>query len=319
MFNASTFDTSQALDLTNVFDKNGTISTAFPLGITTPDTTYVMGWIAGSLDNAGYDIDYGHFYASYENATFMEGFNYAVSANGVTTYYVDNGIEGTNGVDFIFDISGNNIISANGGDDFVIVGAGDDAVSGGDGNDEIYTSLGNDIVDGGKGDDSIFLWDGNDRSRGGDGNDEIWGEAGNDRLWGQKGDDYLLGGAGNDRLFGQGGKDTLLGGEGRDILKGGGGRDLLSGGEGDDTIFTGNGRDTVTFNLGDGSDIIMDFDTAKDKLMLDDDLGAASFADVMGLAQQVGTDTLLDFGSGDSITLENVAIADLAANDFGFF
>jgi Ca2+-binding RTX toxin-like protein len=64
-----------------------------------------------------------------------------------------------------------------------------------------------------------------------------------DVLWGDDGgDDALFGGAGSDSLYGQDGADTLRGGIGDDLLEGGGGDDVY------------------TFDLGDGSDLIRDFD-----------------------------------------------------------
>ena len=44
--------------------------------------------------------------------------------------------------------------------------------------------------------------------------------------------------------------------------------------------------------------------------------GLASFADVQAAASQVGGDTLIEFGGGDSITLIGVNVGDLHSDDF---
>jgi histidinol dehydrogenase len=43
-----------------------------------------------------------------------------------------------------------------------------------------------------------------------------------------------------------------------------------------------------------------------------------SFAEVMAAAAQVGADTVIDFGGGNTITLVGVAMATLVADDFAF-
>lgn len=347
MFNASTFDVSRGLDRTMVFDSNGVISTPFVSVNPTASgyTPYnVMANIAGNLDGAGYDVDFNDMLATYGNAIFHVGFNVTSTYNpgggapSVTTYYIDNGITGTSGMDFIFDAVGNNIIDAGAGDDFVAVGGGDDAVSGGEGNDTIYTAMGNDIVDGGEGNDVVFLYDGNDFAKGGKGNDELYGEAGNDKLWGQQGKDYLDGGLGNDKLYGGGGKDQLFGDEGNDVLKGGGGNDQLYGGEGNDKLFGGNGNDLISggtgkdkltgnsgednfiYNLGDDNDTITDFDLSDDTVSLDSGFGFSNFTDLMNsnVVTQVGNDVVFDFGNGDTLTLLNTVLNNLAVDDFAF-
>ncbi len=323
MFSASTFDTQLGIDDTIVYDLNGTISNPYNRYNGAPENygytpQYTLGYIFSMLDGAGYDVDFNDMWAAYSVSVYHSGMNSAVSQGGTTTYYIDNGIAGTAGSDVIIDGSGNNIIDAGAGNDLVMVGVGNDAVAGGDGDDEIYTALGDDIVDAGAGDDAVFLWDGNDQAAGGTGNDTLFGEAGNDKLKGQQGADYIDGGAGNDVVKGGGGKDQLFGGDGNDKVKGGGGHDLIAGGDGVD-ILTGNGgRDTFAFNLGDDQDTIKDFDGTRDKIQLDDDLGVTDFADVMGVAGQVGADVLIDFGNGDTLTLEDTLLASLEANDFVF-
>ena len=71
----------------------------------------------------------------------------------------------------------------------------------------------------------------------------------------------LLGEAGDDELRGFNGRDdVIVGGGGNDTLIGGTGDDLLIGGTGDDMLEGGAGSDTYRIGLGDGNDVITEFD-----------------------------------------------------------
>ncbi|CAN7400704.1 calcium-binding protein [Rhizobium sp. LjRoot254] len=122
--------------------------------------------------------------------------------------------------------------------------------------------------------------------------------------------DVMHGLAGNDSLFGLAGNDKLFGDAGNDVLNGGEGNDFLTGGLGIDTFI---------FVSGDGADVVMDF-TAKGRAHEIIDLTAvdsvASFEDLS--LDQAGKNVVLDLGDGDTITLRNVALANLDASDFLF-
>ena len=143
---------------------------------------------------------------------------------------------------------GNDYLDGEAGDDILIGGGGADTIFGGDGNDSLYgdaenvalADQGDDYLDGGTGNDYMMGMDGLDTIYGGDGNDSIWGGDGNDSIYGE---------AGNDQLSGEAGDDYIDGGDGNDLLQGGTGNDTLIGGSGNDTYF---------YNLGDGSDTIVD-------------------------------------------------------------
>ncbi|MGB3199920.1 MAG: hypothetical protein WBA99_03405, partial [Nodosilinea sp.] len=93
--------------------------------------------------------------------------------------------------------------------------------------------------------------------------------ASDDTIFGDAGNNYLDGGAGNDTLQGFDGNDTLLGGLGNDVMDGGSGNDTLIGGAGIDTLTGGSGRDRFTFTSPqDGVDVITDFTTAEDLIVL---------------------------------------------------
>ena len=124
----------------------------------------------------------------------------------------------------------------------------------------LYGEGGDDILLGSTANDTLNGGAGNDVLNGEYGNDKIYGGAGNDRLDGGYGDDILAGGDGADSLNGGYGDDTLGGGIGNDILYGADGNDILAGGDGADSLYGGYGDDTYLFNLGDGQDIISDYD-----------------------------------------------------------
>ncbi|MFM5958541.1 MAG: calcium-binding protein, partial [Dolichospermum sp.] len=101
---------------------------------------------------------------------------------------------------------------------------------------------------------------------GGDGNDRLIGNSLNNTLEGGLGDDILTGSTGNDFLFGGDGNDLLTGGDGDDSLTGGLGSNNLLGGAGSDQfIFSGFNPFNTT---GNGVDIIADFSTGTDQLVL---------------------------------------------------
>ncbi|MEM8672322.1 MAG: hypothetical protein AAGF83_00405 [Cyanobacteria bacterium P01_G01_bin.67] len=104
------------------------------------------------------------------------------------------------------------------------------------------------------------------------------------------------------------------GGEGNDSLTGAGGDDFLVGGAGDDLITSTAGFDT--FLVGNGADTVVNF-KSEDVLSLNssfDDIEQILGAD--GAATQVGQDTFIDLGNGDSITLLDFAVADLNPENF---
>ena len=79
------------------------------------------------------------------------------------------------------------------------------------------------------------------------------GWSGNDIIHGGSGNDTLSGGAGVNQLYGDAGNDTIMVAT---TSKG----NTLVGGSGNDTLTGGYFTDTYVFNLGDGRDVITDYD-----------------------------------------------------------
>ena len=194
----------------------------------------------------------------------------------------------------------------------------DDTLSGQDGNDTLEGGLGDDTLDGGAGDDTLYGDDGDpDVTDPAEGDDVLDGEGGDDVLYGDAGDDTLYGGADNDELYGDADDDELYGESGDDDLYGGGGDDVLDGGGGADILTGGAGADTFVFAAGHGTDTITDFSPEEvDLIDLRALSGITGFAALTLTAED--TDTLLDLSAhgGGTVRLEDIAVADLAAEDF---
>lgn len=252
-------------------------------------------------------------------------------------------INGGTGNDLIYGGLGNDVIDGGSYIDTIYGGAGNDTVAGGKGRDRIYLEAGDDtyigddqtgkqgadIVSGGAGNDLIHAEGGNDKLYGDDGADTIYGGEGHDRLYGGADDDLLFGEDGNDTVYGGSGADTVDLGAGDDIFRddgqtaANGGNDVVSGGAGADQFFAGGGNDMFTggadadtfiFNFGCEDDRITDFELALDKLRIE--VEGLSFGALTISAQ--GSDTLIDYGNGDTILLDNVASVDLSVDDFIF-
>ena len=98
----------------------------------------------------------------------------------------------------------------------------------------------------------------------------------NNTIMGGKQADVINGGDGNDVIKGNAGNDELNGEDGNDKLLGGNGNDTLNGGDGNDTMTGGKGRDIFVFDSNSGDDVITDYESGKDAIMLDDDIEAVT-------------------------------------------
>lgn len=120
--------------------------------------------------------------------------------------------------------------------------------------------------------------------------------------------DVITGAAGIDKIDGKGGNDTLSGAAGSDTLVGG---------AGDDTLAGGQDNDVFVFNVGFGHDVIADFATGTDVIRFDTAV-FNSFAAVMAGSAQVGSDVVITYDSGNTVTLNNVTVSALQTSDFNF-
>jgi Ca2+-binding RTX toxin-like protein len=118
-------------------------------------------------------------------------------------------------------------------------------------------------------------------------------------------------------LIGNGGGNRLDGKEGNDTIDGGGGADQIIGGAGDDQLTGGVGADIFRFGLGSGHDVITDFGAGTDRDTLE--ILAYKQAGVTWTVKDVGADTMINFSSGDSITLLGVHANQLTSTSTGWF
>uniref|UniRef100_UPI00286C5FAE calcium-binding protein n=1 Tax=Sphingomonas sp. TaxID=28214 RepID=UPI00286C5FAE len=247
--------------------------------------------------------------------------------------------------------SGDDVISAGGGNDLVEVGNGNDVVSGGTGTDtlsflggqteisaagvtfslalqgaaqateqgslnasgfeNVSGSIHDDVLTGDNG-NNILLGDwGADTLNGGDGNDILYGD-GRIHI-----DTQMTGGSGPITLFGDAGAafPDGIGVDGNDVLNGGKGSDVLHGGRGDDVLTGGQGSDLFVIAASSGDDRITDFKHA-DTIVFDPLSGVDAFSDLTFTA--VGRDTLISWGTSDSILVEGSRPNQFGASDFSF-
>ena len=247
--------------------------------------------------------------------------------------------------------SGNDVISAGAGNDLVEVGNGNHSLSGGTGTDTLsflggqtettvagvtfslalqgaaqateqgsMTASGFENVSGSIYDDvltgdgfaNVLLGDwGADVLNGGDGNDTLYGDG---RL---HIDVHGTGGSGPITLFGDA-EAAFAGGlgvDGNDTLNGGKGDDFLYGGRGDDVLTGGQGADVFVIEGLSGDDRITDF-KAVDTIRFDAASGVDAFSDLT--LTLIGGDTLITWGTTDSLLIEGVKPNKLDASDFSF-
>ena len=91
---------------------------------------------------------------------------------------------------------------------------------------------------------------------------QVSGTSLDDNLDGTYVNDTMFGWTGGDAIAGHGGNDSLYGEAGADTLHGGAGNDALIGGTGNDSLFGGLGSDTYVYNLGDGSDLVLELESS---------------------------------------------------------
>ncbi|WP_132408400.1 calcium-binding protein [Neorhizobium sp. S3-V5DH] len=132
--------------------------------------------------------------------------------------------------------------------------------------------------------------------------------------------DVINGGAGNDDLTGFSGNDTLLGGIGDDSLSGDEGGDTLEGGAGNDSLTGGDGSDVFVFKSDFGFDWVQDFTAGAgtDDVIEIADSPITDFQAILAAASQEGINTVIALDANNTITLHNVMLSNLHADDFRF-
>jgi len=205
----------------------------------------------------------------------------------------------------------------------VIGGSGVDVITGNGAANKVWAGAGSDSVVGGIGNDSLYGGNNYDTIRGGDGDDRVWGGNGRDLIFLGNGNDVFWDNAqadanGHDRVYGGAGNDTVNGGGGNEVIYGEAGSDSLIGGIGNDTLWGGADADQFVFAAGCGADLVGDFEDDIDTLVLDDALwgGGLSIVQVIAAyASVIVSDTVFDFGGGNTVTLAGLASTGLLSDD----
>ncbi len=276
----------------------------------------------------------------------IEGFNTADTLSGAAGNDV---LTGGSGADVLDGGTGDDVLMGQGGTDSYDGGAGNDTVDFSDQYSGWTIDLDAGTATSGSTVESLTSIE---NAIGGAGSDTFIGNSEDNFFSGQGGTDSYDGGGGNDtvdfsyssagwafdlatgsasagsttetlssieNVIGSSGNDSFLGTSGVNIFSGGGGADELTGAGGDDVLTGGAGDDTFYFAEGDGADTIEDFVAgagSDDLLDLTGVGGLQDFSDVIASAYESAGDTILDFGDGDNVTLKNVALSTLHADDF---
>ncbi|MGM4905210.1 DUF4347 domain-containing protein [Tardiphaga sp. 866_E4_N2_1] len=195
-------------------------------------------------------------------------------------------------------------------------------ITGGSGNDTLYGGLGDDVMVGGAGNDIYIVDSANDVVSEGTnaGIDEVRTSVASYSLANRNVEKLTYTGTGSFTGTGSSTADTITGGVGNDTLNGGQGADMLIGSAGNDTLVGGTQSDTFVFAANFGRDVISDFvaGAGSDDVMQFDQALFTDFNAVLAAATQDGANTVITYDANNTVTLTNVAVTSLHANDFIF-
>lgn len=116
----------------------------------------------------------------------------------------------------------------------------------------------------------------------------------------------------NELLFASPNGAIINAGFGADILVSGKGNDQLSGGK---NTAGATHSDVFVFSKDSGNDVISDFERY-DRIVVTKEV-YANAAEILANAEQSGSNVVLDFGDGNSVTLQNTQLSTLTTSHFG--
>lgn len=257
--------------------------------------------LIGGLGSNQLDGGAGRDMASYEIAT--AGVVVSLAVSGAQ----DTGGSGTDTLVSIEDLRGSAFSDRLTGD------LGANRLEGGGGNDVLLGGAGADLLVGGAGNDAYEV---DDR------NDIVWENAGEgiaDNVYAYA--DFVLPSNVENLLMNYGVQRFGSGNAGDNIIFGNAQGNVIEGGAGYDTLTGGEGSDLFIVNARFGVDVITDFRAGagtEDAILFSREL-FASFDQVIANARQVGADTWIGDGNGNTVVLSNIQLTSLHPDDFGFF
>ncbi len=221
------------------------------------------------------------------------------------------------GIENLMGSEHNDLLLGDGNANRLTGGDGDDALNGYGGDDELEGGGGADDMEGGSGGSDTVSYAASDAGVTVDLQTQSasGGHAQGDRI------------SGFENVTGSDHADTLIGSDGANRLKSGYGDDTLTGGAGEDVFIfaynivlvlgpAGYYDDLIVAN---GKDTITDFADGEDRIEIELGVfGIEDFDDLQEKITQDGNNTLITFDADNGITLENVDMAIIGADDFIF-
>ncbi|HTI86466.1 MAG TPA: calcium-binding protein [Alphaproteobacteria bacterium] len=246
-----------------------------------------------------------------------------IGGTGDDVYYVDNPGDvvtenAGEGNDWVYTTLASYTMPAN-VEIMTLSGAGPANATGNAGDNIMFGNAWNNYFDGGAGGDFMA---------GGPGDDAYWVDSASDVVYekpGEGGDtivtviNYQLF-AGSDVeaivMLDQGGNINAVGSDFDNLIQGNNFDNVIVGRGGNDRLWGFAGADRFIFNTGDAHDTIFDYNHGQGDYLDIRVSGYTTAAQILAAAHDDGTNTTITFNANDSITLNNVTVAQLSASDF---
>lgn len=187
--------------------------------------------------------------------------------------------------------------------------AADNTLVGNNANNVLIGGAGNDLMIGSLGDDAYEITEAGDvvYEAAGEGYDTVYSYI----------DTYQMSDH-TEALFLVGSARVGLGSSGADSITGNGFANILNGNAGNDTLRGGAGVDQFWHLAGGGHDRIADFAPASNEVIVLSQSQFANFAAVQAAMTQSGANVVITFSGSQSLTIDNVTVAQLTAANFAF-
>ncbi len=269
----------------------------------TGDTVYGPGWSTSTgalaiFDSAGNDtIDVSAFAGNQRidlnPGTFSNVLGEIGNVSIALGVIIENATSGA-GADTLIGNAANNVLNGGLGNDILLGGTGADVLIGGGGSDMYEVdNVGDTLIEGAEpgSNDVVFAYV--NFTLGRDVEHLVMSYGNQIYGYGNEGHNIIIGNAQGNVIEGRGGYDTLSGGAGSDLF----------------IINPNFGVDVITdFVAGQGSQDAIYFSTHL----------FSNFQQIINNAAQVGLDTWIGDGLGNTVVLQNVVLSTLHPDDFGF-